>query len=341
MKSLNQIEPRTIITAVPYVITNRGSYYLTQNLTGVPGSNGITIACSDVDLDLNGFSIIGTTNFGCSGIVLDTASTNLYMNLNVHNGIVSGWSNSGLILSDGVNCRLRGVSAVNSGTGISIGKDWEVDDCLAFRNTGTGIFIGNYSRVRNSRARENGADGFDSGIGSVVDNCLSAGNGGSGFFGQSQSVIRNCVAIGNTNNGIFVGPYSLAINNLCSDNGGDGMIAGVGSTLSGNVCSLNDSDGIDAGSDSLVERNQLNNNGSAGVNGGWGCRVEGNHAVNNGSGFLAATGSKRNLFVRNSAHGNGTNYVTSADANFSRIAHTNNLGPDFLLANPWANFDLQ
>ena len=344
MKSLNQIEPRTIIAALPCTITNRGSYYLTENLTGAPGSNGITIACSDVELDLNGFSIIGTTNFGSSGIVLDLA-TNLYMNLTIRNGIVSGWPNAGLVLTDGLNCRLKGISAVGNGlqggTGIYIGKDWELEDCLAFRNYSLGIMIGNYSRARNCRARENGATGFNTGIGSVIDNCLSAGNGGYGFFGQTESIIRNCVAMCNTNDGIYVGPNSLAIDNLSSQNGGHGMSAGGGSRLCGNLASLNRGDGINVGSDSLVERNQPGSNGGAGVYGGWGCRVQGNHAANNGAGFLAMPGSRGNLFVGNSSLNNGTNYVTSPLANFGRIAVPGDLGPDFLLANPWANFDLQ
>ena len=218
MKTLNQIEPRVLITSLPYTITNRGAYYLTQNLTGVPGSNGIIISSSDVDLNLNGFSLIGSgTNIGSSGIVLDLI-TNLYMNLTIHNGIVSGWPNAGLVLIDGLNCRLKGISSVGNGlqggTGIYIGKDWEVEDCIAFRNYGPGISIGNYSRVRNCRARENTGNGFHTGIGSVIENCVSAENKAYGFFGQTESIIRDCVAICNTNDGIYVGPNSLALNNL-------------------------------------------------------------------------------------------------------------------------------
>ena len=346
MKTLNQIEPRILITALPYTITNRGSYYLSQNLTGVSGSNGIIISSSDVNLNLNGFSLLGsgTTNIGSSGIVLDLV-TNLYMNLTIHNGIVRGWPNAGLVLTDGLNCRLKGVSSVGNGlqggTGIYIGKDWEVDDCIAYKNYGPGISIGNYSRVRNCRARENDGDGFHTGIGSVIENCISAENKAYGFFGQTDSIIRDCVAMCNTNDGIYVGPRSLAINNLASDNRGHGISAGAGSRMYGNLSSMNKGDGINVGSDSVVERNQMSGNTGAGVNGGWGCRVEANHATANSAGFLAAEGSRGNLFIGNSALNNTTNFVTSQDANFGKIVYTNSLGPEFVVTNSWSNFDLQ
>src|SRR5712692_225180 len=58
-KTLQQIEPRTPISALPFPIVSPGSYYLTTNLTGIAGTNGITIAASDVTLDLSGFALGG------------------------------------------------------------------------------------------------------------------------------------------------------------------------------------------------------------------------------------------------------------------------------------------
>lgn len=54
MKTLQQIEPRTAIAALPVTITNAGSFYLTTNLTGTAGQNGIIIAANGVTLDLGG-----------------------------------------------------------------------------------------------------------------------------------------------------------------------------------------------------------------------------------------------------------------------------------------------
>jgi hypothetical protein len=59
MKTLAQIEPRTPIASLPFTITNAGSYYLTTNLVGTSGTNGITIASGNVTLDLEGFALLG------------------------------------------------------------------------------------------------------------------------------------------------------------------------------------------------------------------------------------------------------------------------------------------
>src|SRR3954469_21762838 len=59
MKTLTQVEPRTPISSLPLVITNSGSYYLTANLTGIVGTNGITITADNVTIDLNGFALNG------------------------------------------------------------------------------------------------------------------------------------------------------------------------------------------------------------------------------------------------------------------------------------------
>ena len=76
MKTLDQVEPRIPIdgTHTPpgasdelFRISAGGSYYLTANLNGVSGKNGIVIAASGVTLDLNGFDVAGVTGSG-SGI---------------------------------------------------------------------------------------------------------------------------------------------------------------------------------------------------------------------------------------------------------------------------------
>ena len=59
MKTLSQVEPRTLISSLPYTITNSGSYYLAASLTGGVGQNGITIGVGNVTLDLRGFDLIG------------------------------------------------------------------------------------------------------------------------------------------------------------------------------------------------------------------------------------------------------------------------------------------
>ncbi len=94
MKTLSQIEPRTDVLNLTsddsfmFIITNSGSYYLTTNIVGVPGKNGIKIASGNVTLDLNGFAVIGVTN-SYDGILVDGSSSRT--NTTVRNGTVTGW----------------------------------------------------------------------------------------------------------------------------------------------------------------------------------------------------------------------------------------------------------
>src|SRR5262245_21580150 len=55
MKTLDQIEPRTPIASMPFIINQPGSYYIVSNLTQSAAANGILITVNNVTLDLNGF----------------------------------------------------------------------------------------------------------------------------------------------------------------------------------------------------------------------------------------------------------------------------------------------
>jgi len=59
MKTLDQVEARTPISSLPYTITQPGSYYLTADLQGVAGQDGIYVPVDNVTIDLNGFALIG------------------------------------------------------------------------------------------------------------------------------------------------------------------------------------------------------------------------------------------------------------------------------------------
>src|SRR5437868_8408613 len=75
MKTLQQVEPRTPISTLPFTISASGSYYLTTNLTGVAGSDGITISASDVTLDLKGFTMTGAGGGGTDAGISLTGSS--------------------------------------------------------------------------------------------------------------------------------------------------------------------------------------------------------------------------------------------------------------------------
>jgi hypothetical protein len=92
MKSLDQIEPRTPISAAPFVISAGGSYYLTTNVT-VGSGDAITIAANNVTLDLKGFTVASTLPAASSdtAILLSGGVTNIA----IYNGhITSGVTNT-------------------------------------------------------------------------------------------------------------------------------------------------------------------------------------------------------------------------------------------------------
>jgi hypothetical protein len=75
MKTLDQIEPRTPISALPFTISSPGSYYVTANLTGVAGQHGISVNASGVTLDLGGFELAGVGGGLAHGIRIVTGRT--------------------------------------------------------------------------------------------------------------------------------------------------------------------------------------------------------------------------------------------------------------------------
>jgi hypothetical protein len=78
MKSLDQIEPRTAISAST-TISTPGSYYFTRSFAG-----DITIQASDVTLDLNGFTLTGNQN----GVTISSNAS--YRNITLRNGSIVG-----------------------------------------------------------------------------------------------------------------------------------------------------------------------------------------------------------------------------------------------------------
>jgi len=97
-KTLNQIEPRTPISAAPFTVNVPGSYYLTANVSVATG-NAITINTSNVSFDLNGFTITSTQSpaTNAAAIFINSGFSNItIMNGNVNSGVgFSGGTYSG------------------------------------------------------------------------------------------------------------------------------------------------------------------------------------------------------------------------------------------------------
>ncbi len=103
MRTLEQVQPRTPITNVPYTITQPGSYYLTANLTS--DTRGVRIGASGVTLDLMGFTLTGNSS-EWDGVYVDGTTDNLIRDVVVRNGILRGFR-AGVLAFSTQNCRFE------------------------------------------------------------------------------------------------------------------------------------------------------------------------------------------------------------------------------------------
>lgn len=140
MKTLDQIEPRTIITGLPFTIDKSGVYYLTANLHMEEGGDGIMIKAGDVKLDLNGFSLNGGTTAN-SGVAVIGA----YGNITIQNGVIRNWDGYGIDAYAATTVRLSHIKAIlNKLGGIRAGTLSEITKCQAYGNTGPAITTRNH-----------------------------------------------------------------------------------------------------------------------------------------------------------------------------------------------------
>lgn len=189
MKTLSQVEPRTVIGSLPFVITNSGSYYLTASLTGTSGQAGISVQANNVTLDLNGFTLSGVAG-SLQGIVASNVQ-----GLVVYNGTISGWAGTGLDASTAFNCRIERLIASGNGShGVSVASGSVISDCVASANGGDGIKIGSSCNVLNNLSQTNGAAGIEAtGTGNRIEGNSVVGNSGNGILveGIANLIIKN------------------------------------------------------------------------------------------------------------------------------------------------------
>lgn len=299
MKSADQIEPRTPISSAPYTITNPGSYYLTTNLFGVSGKNGISIAANNVTLDLNGFTLQGMSG-SLSGIDIPGAQTNVV----VRNGTVNGWGNTGVYCESGSSLNMvferLNVSACIYGMGIN-GLGAVVRDCNCQLNSILGISCINCT-VSGCTANNNACGGIYADL-CMVTGCSAQNNGYHGIEIYSGTV-SGCFVRNNNFCGICVsGGINNVIDNTCLQNN-----TAASSYWAGIV--------IQSGNN-RVENNHVASNVNAGIQINY---------------YLDAT----NIIIKNSVSGNGANnYVLPGSQIVGPLINTTGTITN---SNPWANF---
>ncbi len=317
MKTLDQVEPRTAISSLPVTISQSGSYYLTSNLTGVAGTQGITISASDVTIDLNGFALIGVPG-SREGIWVNGKR----FNITIRNGVVRDWGRYGVDASNAYNSMLINVKAFTNGwdgpvmDGLKIGSSSIVKDCETWANQSDGIVAGVGCTISKCTAYKNGDDGIVVGLACTISECAAEYNSGDGITIGAGSTASGCAVAHNTSNGIVAGHGCTISECTACNNGADGITVTNFSSVLGNTCYNNGYSGDGAGIHVLSSGN----------------RIEGNNVTQNDRGIDVDAGG--NLIIRNSARENTTEYD---------IASGNAVGPITSTpvgAGPWDNFDL-
>ncbi|HLQ23027.1 MAG TPA: right-handed parallel beta-helix repeat-containing protein [Gemmatimonadales bacterium] len=219
------------IYALPYVISQQGSYCLVRNLsTAITSGDAISIAASDVSLDLRGFKVGGgTAGPGSQAVGIHAVDRR---NVTVANGNVRGFG--------------QAVFLEDTSPGLSAAGPYRVERILADGNTSIGIHVqGRSGLVRHNQVVETTGTGGGPGANSygirvegplarVLDNEVSgtASAGGTAYSaavsgGRGAVVDRNRIsaAPGGASVGIFL---SSTLDALVTGN----RIIGTGTGLS-------------------------------------------------------------------------------------------------------------
>ena len=235
------------IGALPYTITEPGSYVLTSDLTDclecsdLP-SHGILIDANNVTLDLNGFSIIGDRVSSIDGITIVGGRSNIV----VKNGVVRDWLEHGANLAQAINSRVEDLTVSNCGLdGVRVGFGSTIRDCNVTNCLGKGIIVETAC---------------------LVEGCVVVGAGEDGIHAlpvatSNGSTIRDCAVRLCTEDGIDAADGCSVSDCAVSINGMAGIRAAPGCAVSGCAATLNAASGIIA-NQSLVRGNTALNNGA-------------------------------------------------------------------------------
>jgi len=310
MKTLNEIEPRTAITSLPFTVTQSGSYYLIRSLSATTTANGITIAASDVKLDLNGFALNGSPQ-AMDGINVPT----LIENVVIRNGVLRNWGRFGLAATNAMDMVVADLKAFGCGWGgLYVGDNALLERCAAYGNGQTapgqnppvngGIRVGSYSTIKECKVRN---------------------NKGAGIYACQHSRVTSCTATESMQaNGIIVEDYGTIRDCTASRNWADGMAINSKCRVEANTCGENGLSDTGYGAGIKIM--------------GWNNYVAGNICMGNDVGIMVQGGGG-NLVIQNGANGNRTNdYWLGTSSFYGNVLDSGQIGTNFSNSNPWANF---
>lgn len=260
MRTLNEVQPATPISALPYTITNSGAYVVVGNLTGTNGEVGITIQADNVTLDLNGFQLKGVV-----GALQGISVTDSRSSITIKNGSLVGWPLEGINASNAVNSRL---------------SDLLVESCAFSDLVHPGVSVGLNSLVERCFFVDMRTDGLVTSQGCVISLCVGRkngkANGGYGFRATAGTIFSKCIAFENSS-GIYASEGSALSGCLAYSNGLNGIETAKGCILTDCTSYGNAVRGFYCLNNSAFEKCTAYGNGAHGVQ------------SHNGSTFVACT----------------------------------------------------
>ncbi len=237
MKTLAEIEPRTPVSSLPFTISAPGSYYLTGNLNGAPGVDGITVNASGVTLDLNGFTISSTGGLNASGNAIVLGASAPVENISIKNGSINGGTMvlpGGSFSGGGFNNGIHSLQQVN---GI------RVEDVSVSHVGASGIYLNQSTAsgslvVRNCTVRICGNTGItaDAVSDCTATECASTGIKGITVIncrgeatlshGITATTVTNCTGFSSSSHGIEAKIVTGSTGTTAGGPGGSGISAG-------------------------------------------------------------------------------------------------------------------
>lgn len=361
MKSVDELEPRTPIDAIntpgdansTFRITQPGQYYLTAPLTGEIFKRGISIAASDVTIDLMGFPVLGI-----SGATTGIATEGPFSRITIRNGIVADWPSDGINLANGglgTGALIEHVHILNNGQrGLLPNPQAVVRHCLIFNNDNAGVFGADQTAIEQSVSRFNRGIGFRVGAESRLLDVIANLNTGHGFDIGSRSIVRYATANWQENVGFTVAANTQISASIAQLNMGEGFrMTGRGNSLRDSMALFNTNTAVNAiGADTLLEGNLVAANYVDGIRvSGADSTVIHNHVIDNLGNGVVVSGATGVILHGNTSGGNdGLNWSLAAgqkagpiivpDANPAIVAG-NNVGVPLGTTDPWANFTLE
>ena len=224
----------------PYTISKPGAYIVVTNLTTAQNLNCITIATSDVTIDLNGHTLYGAGTATGSSVygIYGSAAQN---DITVTNGVVRDFRQSGVYF---------------------LGSNVDVSHVKSIQNRIFGIYMANNGVVKNNIAEGNLSDGIRGDTNCTITGNSARSNGGNGIRSSFSGVITGNSSYSNSGDGIFVSDGGcVVIGNSAMSNIGNGIYAYVGNTIKDNTVMFNTGDGIQVTAENQVIGNTCDRNG--------------------------------------------------------------------------------